>query len=339
MYRHQGKEAMTQTRRGLFRGVFQAALVGCALAVAPVSSALAAWPERPVTVIVPFAAGGGTDATARILASLLEKELGQPFNVVNRPGGSGVVGHTATAQARPDGYTIGIATTELNSYKPLGLADLAPGSFTPIALYNFDPAAVHVPADSKYKTLADLLDALKKGETVRISTGGPLGGSWHTGFGLLLVSQKIDPMKVTFVPSNGAAPGLQEMVAGGVDATASSLPEAKSLIDAGKVRSLGVVGPVRLAAFPDVPTTKEAVGTEVMGGAWRAVLAPKGIPNDVRDRLVAAMQKVVATEDFKKFMNDRGFGMRWAVGADLDKFLGEQEVSLGETLKAIGLAK
>jgi tripartite-type tricarboxylate transporter receptor subunit TctC len=76
-----------------------------------------------------------------------------------------------------------------------------------------------------------------------------------------------------------------------------------------------------------------------MGGAWRAVLAPKGIPNDVRDRLVAAMQKVVATEDFKKFMNDRGFGMRWAVGADLDKFLGEQEVSLGETLKAIGLAK
>jgi tripartite-type tricarboxylate transporter receptor subunit TctC len=315
------------------------AAAGCVLAAAHMTGAAAAWPDRPVTVIVPFAAGGGTDATARILASLLEKELGQPFNVVNRPGGSGVVGHTAIAQAAPNGYTIGIATTELNSYKPLGLADLTPASYTPIALYNFDPAAVHVPSESKYKKLGDLLDALKKGDTVRISTGGPLGGSWHTGFSLLLVKQNIDPSKVTFVPSNGAAPGLQEMVAGGVDVTTSSLPEAKSLIDSGKVRSLGVVGPVRLAAFPDVPTTKEAVGIEVMGGAWRAVLAPKSLPTDVRDRLVSAMEKVVNTDDFKKFMNDRGFGMRWAVGPDLDRFLTEQEASLGETLKAIGLSK
>jgi tripartite-type tricarboxylate transporter receptor subunit TctC len=330
---------MAQTRRGLLRGVLHLAAAGCALAAGHITSAAAAYPERPVTVIVPFAAGGGTDATARILATLLEKELGQPFNVVNRPGGSGVVGHTAIAQAAPNGYTIGIATTELNSYKPLGLADLNPASYTPIALYNFDPAAVHVPTDSKFKKLSDLLDALKKNETVRISTGGPLGGSWHTGFGLLLVNQKINPSKVTFVPSNGAAPGLQEMIAGGVDVTTSSLPEAKALIDSGKVRSLGVVGPVRLAAFPDVPTTKEAVGVEVMGGAWRAVLAPKGLPADVRDRLASAMEKVVATDEFKKFMNDRGFGTRWAVGGDLDKFLSEQETSLGETLKAIGLAK
>ena len=81
------------------------------------------------------------------MASLLEEELGQPFNVVNRPGGNGLVGHTAVAQAEPNGYTIGIATTELGSYKPMGLADLTPtASYTPIALYNFDPAAVHVPA-------------------------------------------------------------------------------------------------------------------------------------------------------------------------------------------------
>src|SRR3712207_3363265 len=101
-------------------------LAGCAMALTAVSGAAAAWPERPVTVIVPFAAGGGTDATARILASLLERELGQPFNVVNRPGGNGLVGHTAFAQAEPNGYTIGIATTELGSYKPMGLADLTP---------------------------------------------------------------------------------------------------------------------------------------------------------------------------------------------------------------------
>jgi tripartite-type tricarboxylate transporter receptor subunit TctC len=326
--------------KGMLANRLRLVLAGCAMALTAVSGAAAAWPERPVTVIVPFAAGGGTDATARILASLLERELGQPFNVVNRPGGNGLVGHTAVAQAEPNGYTIGIATTELGSYKPMGLADLTPTtSYTPIALYNFDPAAVHVPAESKFKDLPGLLQALKSGERVRISTGGPLGGSWHSAFSLLLLKQGINPATVAFVPSNGAAPGLQEMISGGVDATASSLPEAKPLVDAGKVRSLAVVGPQRLATFPNVPTTKEAVGTEVAGGAWRAIMAPKGTPNDVRDRLVSAVEKIVATDEFKKFMNDRGFGISWAKGGELDAFLAENEKSLGETLKAVGLAK
>ncbi|HSW26514.1 MAG TPA: tripartite tricarboxylate transporter substrate-binding protein, partial [Burkholderiaceae bacterium] len=124
-------------------------------------AALAAYPERPITLIVPWGAGGGTDAVARILAALMEKDLGQPVNVVNRTGGSGVVGHQAISAAAPDGYTIGIITVEIGMMHHQGLTDLKGSSYTPIALVNADPAGVQVRADAPYKNLNDLLAAIK----------------------------------------------------------------------------------------------------------------------------------------------------------------------------------
>src|SRR5215204_4450786 len=109
-------------------------------------SARAAYPERPITIIVPWAAGGGTDATARIIGSLLEKELGQPVNVVNRTGGNGVVGHAAIASAAPDGYTIGLITVEITMMHWQGLTDLSGASYTPIGLVNADPAGLQIAA-------------------------------------------------------------------------------------------------------------------------------------------------------------------------------------------------
>ena len=111
------------------------------------TASAAAYPERPITLIVPWAAGGGTDATARIIGTLLEKELGQPVNVVNRVGGSGVVGHSAIAQAAADGYTIGIITVEIGMMHWQNLTDLNGASYTPIGLVNADPAGVQVAAD------------------------------------------------------------------------------------------------------------------------------------------------------------------------------------------------
>src|SRR5664279_3557730 len=124
------------TRRRL--GAATAAL----LAGFALGTAHAAWPERPVTLIVPWGAGGGTDATARIIGSLLEKELGQPITVVNRTGGSGVVGHQAIAGASPDGYTIGLITVEIGMMHWQGLTDLSGASYTPIGLVNSDPAGL-----------------------------------------------------------------------------------------------------------------------------------------------------------------------------------------------------
>src|SRR4030081_804136 len=135
------------------RRSFAASSAGVAASAAfGLTPALAqAYPARPVTVIVPWGAGGGTDATARIVAALLEKDLGQPFNVVNRTGGSGVVRHSAIASAHPDGYPIGMLTVEISRMPWQGLTELAPPSYTPLALMNEAPPGIAVSASSPYK--------------------------------------------------------------------------------------------------------------------------------------------------------------------------------------------
>src|SRR5881394_4618232 len=148
-----------QNRRFWVRVLAAAAAATCA--ALGLGNAQAAWPERPVTLIVPWGAGGGTDATARIIGSLLEKELGQPVNVINRTGGSGVVGHAAIAAAAPDGYTIGIVTVEIGMMHWQGLTELTGASYTPIGLVNADPAGIEVAADSPYKSVNDLVAAIK----------------------------------------------------------------------------------------------------------------------------------------------------------------------------------
>src|SRR5438046_6957883 len=125
-------------------------------------NAQAAFPERPITLIVPWAAGGGTDAVARQMALMLERDFKQPVNVVNRTGGSGVVGHQAIASAAPDGYTFGLITFEITQMHHQGLTQLNGASFTPIGLINVDPAAIQVNADSPYQTLPDLREANRK---------------------------------------------------------------------------------------------------------------------------------------------------------------------------------
>src|SRR5207247_177878 len=202
------------------------------------TSAFAQYPQRPIQLIVPWGAGGGTDATARIIGTLLEKELGQPVNVVNRTGGSGVVGHQAIATAAPDGYTIGLITVEISMMHWVGLTDLNGTSYTPIGLVNMDPAGLQVRADAPYKNANELVAAIKANPGKYKASGTGQGGIWHLAVAGMLQDLKVDPASVPWVPSNGAAPGLQDLVAGGVEIVPCSLPEARSLIDAGKVKSL-----------------------------------------------------------------------------------------------------
>ena len=144
------------------RRVFSKSLLALSLGLTLVGSAVAqSYPSRPITMVVPWGAGGGTDATARIVAALMEKEMGQPVNVVNRTGGNGVVGHSAIATAPADGYTIGMITVEISMMHWAGLTELNPKDYTPISLMNIDPAGVTVRADSPYKTVNDLLNAVK----------------------------------------------------------------------------------------------------------------------------------------------------------------------------------
>lgn len=302
-------------------------------------SAIAAYPERPITLVVPWGAGGGTDATARIIGSLLEKDLGQPVNVVNRTGGSGVVGHSAIAQAAPDGYTIGLITVEIGMMHWQGLTTLNGASYTPLGLVNADPAGVQVRSDAPYGNLGDLLAAIKANPGKFKASGTGQGGIWHLAIAGMLKDLKIDPASVPWVPSNGAAPGLQDMVAGGVEIVPCSLPEARSLIDAGKVRSLAIMDANPAGLYPKVPTLKQATGSNWTMAAWRGMAAPKGIPAEARDRLVSAIKKVYDSKDYKDFMSSRGFGVTYLPPEAFAKFMVQSTNDLGATMKAVGIVK
>jgi tripartite-type tricarboxylate transporter receptor subunit TctC len=319
--------------RGLAAGAIAALVLPVTLAMAD------SYPDRPITLIVPWGAGGGTDATARIIASILQENLGQPVNVVNRTGGSGVVGHSAIAEADPDGYTIGMATVEIGMMHWQGLTKLDYSAYTPLALVNEDPGAVQVSADSPWKDLPSLIAAIKADPGKYKASGTGQGGIWHLAIAGLLSKLDIDPSSVPWVPSNGAAPGLQDLVAGGVSIVPCSIPEARSLLEAGRVRSLAVMSETRNAAFPDVPTTKEAMGVSWTIGAWRGIVAPKGISDEQAETLIAALKKAYDSDEYKTFMSKQGFGVRWASGADFGAFMKESNETLGDVMKKVGLTK
>jgi tripartite-type tricarboxylate transporter receptor subunit TctC len=324
-------------KRRNFLAAMAAAFLAGTLGLAGHSQA--AYPERPLTLIVPWGAGGGTDATGRIVASLLEKELGQPINVVNRTGGSGVVGHSAIAEAEPDGYTLGVATVEIGMMHWQGLTELTSEDYTPLALVNEDPAAVTVRADAEWADLGALIEEVKADPGKLKASGTGQGGIWHLAIAGLLSELGLDPAAVVWVPSEGAAPGLQDLVAGGVDMVPASIPEARSLLDAGRVKSLAVMSSERNPAFPDVPTTQETVGAAWNIGAWRGIVGPKGLPDEVKDVLIPALEKVYNSAEYKEFMSSRGFGMRWAAGDDFATFMKESDTNLGEVMQKVGLAK
>lgn len=321
------------------RILFAALLAGGVFAGLP-GAADAAYPERPITVVVPWGAGGGTDATARIVGSLMEKELGVPVNVVNRTGGSGVVGHSAIATAAPDGYTIGMITVEIGMMHWQGLTELTGASYTPLALFNEDPPGVNVRADSEWQTLEDLMAAIKASEPGAMKGSGTgQGGIWHVALGGMLQAAGLPADQVQWVPSQGAAPGLQDLVAGGVDVVTCSVPEAKALIEAGKVRSLAVMSAERNAAFPEVPTLKEAAGIDFSVGAWRGIAGPDGLPDEVTSVLVPVLEKIHAMAEFRDFMNQRGFGMVYEPPVEFAAFMAERDTAFGEIMKGLGITK
>lgn len=314
-----------------------AAMTALSLAALSMSQPALAWPDRPITMIVPWGAGGGTDQTARIIASLLEKDLGQPINVVNRTGGNGLVGHQALVTAAPDGYTIGVVTTELAMLRHQGVTDISFKSITPLALMNNDPAGIQVRADSPYKTVADLVAAAKANPGKLKASGTGSGGIWHLAIAGLLSDQQLKPNAIVWVPSAGAAPALQELVAGTIDVVPCSVPEARSLIDAGKVRSLAVMSKAPNAVFPNVPTLEAAIGSKWSAESWRGVAAPRNIPKDVEDKLVASLNKVFASKEYKEFMAGRGFGVVFAEKADFARYMENKDREMGTVMKAAGV--
>lgn len=322
-----------------FSRLAAAAMVAAsALSAAPVVAQ--DYPTKPITLIVPWGAGGGTDATARLIATLLEKDLGVPVPVENRTGGSGVVGHSAIANARPDGYTIGIATLEIGGMHYQGLTDIDYTAFTPIGLYNADPAAIFVRVDGPYADAATLVEAIKTSSDRELkASGSAQGGVNHLAVAGMLNALDIPVTRVAWVPSEGAAPGLQDLAAGGVNFTTASLPEGQALVDAGRIKPIAIFSAERSDAAPDLPTFAEVTGVDFSMGSWRGIVAPAGVDTAIIEKLQTAIGTVVQEPEYVSFMQARGYAMQWTAGDAFAEFLANSDAQMGTTLKAVGLAR
>lgn len=306
------------------------------------ASAQAKVPSRPVQFIVPWAAGGGTDRIARMVAVLLEKDLGQPVTVVNRTGGGGMLGHSVGATAAPDGHTITMVTVELVM---IHWTDLMPlrqiptyKDFTPVALLNVDAAGVQVAATSEWRTLRDLLDYVKSNPGKVWAAGAPKGGIWDLARAGMLKTAGIPVDAMPYVPSTGAATALQELVAGRVQVVTASLVEGRPLIDAGKVRALATMAEKRDPVLPDVPTLKE-LGLNWSIGTWRGIALPKGTSSEIVAVYEKALDKIVRSKEFVEFMHNGPFGILYKGSVDFSKFLAEQDELMGVLMKEAGVTK
>lgn len=317
-----------------------AVALGIAAHLAGPASAQAEYPERPITILVPWDAGGGTDIAARIFAHALEQQVDVPVNVVNRSGGSGVVGHAAIVNATPDGYTLGVGSPELAFLKTVGLADITADSFTLMSRIALIPAGVTVAADAPWDDLQSFVDSVRSEPPLTYSgSGAGQGGSWHIAMAGLLTAAGLEPDRMKWIPSKGGAPALQDVVAGGVTAFTGSPVEALSLLEAGQVKTLALMTEERAATFPDVPTVEEAIGAPWVYGNFFALVGPKGLPEEVVERLMELGGKAAATAEFQDTMKERGVTPVWESRASFESFAEDYSGKVAEILASLGLAK
>lgn len=295
------------------------------------------FPEKDLTLIVPWSAGGGTDTIARALVKSAKKYIGVNVNVVNKTGGQGVVGMSAAKMARPDGYTVGLITFGLSTYKLMGLSKLTYRDFELLQLLNQSAAALSVTADSKYKTLKEVMEYAKTnpGKVTIGHTGA--GVAWHLSAASLGTLYGVD---FNFIPFDGGAPTRSALLGHHVDIAATGIDEMKQLYEAGQTRILAVNSLTRHPAFPDVPTLAEAgykIDSPVLD--WRGLALPKGVPADRVKFLQDGFKKMFEDPEFKEFCKEVGLLLVYKDSKGFEDFLANMEQVLKPTLDAVGLLK
>jgi tripartite-type tricarboxylate transporter receptor subunit TctC len=301
-------------------------------------SSRGAYPNRPLTLIIPWAEKGGSDQVGRFLARLLEKELGQTVEVINKPSGSGVLGHIAGATAEPNGYILTMVTTEIASMHWMGLTEISYKNFQPVALVNSDAAGIMVRADSRWKTLEELQNEIKAKPGRLRASGTGKGGIWDIGRIGWLAALGLKESALPWMPQNGAAPALQQLMAGGVDVVTCSLPEAAVLIRQHKVRPLAVMGEFREPGFLKVPTLKEKRLNFVMG-SFRGVAVPIQTPKSIIAVLEAALRRITSSQEFIRMMNRNNYGITYKNSQEFQAFLKEKDQFFGNFLHKLDLVK
>lgn len=308
----------------------------CAIATTMVSSASAAgYPERPVTLIVPYPAGGTTDIAARTVAQAMAPFLGQSLIVDNRSGAGGNIGMGVVKRAQPDGYTIGMGTIGTQAINQFIYKDMPydpAKDFTPLALVLTTPNVIVVRADSSLKSMKDLVAQAKDHKGKPMSYGSPgVGSSVHLTGAYL---EQIAGIQMLHVPFRGVSASMPALIGGQIDVLLDNLPSTLSqLKDGSRVRALAVTSAQRSPSLPDVPTVSESGIGNMDVTAWFALYAPAGISDDVRDKLISAAQKALQTDAVKEQYKSLGAAPGGITGADLAKFEDQERQRWGDLVR------
>jgi len=314
-------------------------LVGGAAAAWPLTARAQAYPARPVTIVVPYTAGGSTEILTRIIAQKMTERLGQTFIVENRPGAGTVIGASYVAKAEPDGYTLLMVTPtpmaiNVRVHKELPYDPVR--DFVPLVMVAAAPFVLIVNPELPVRSVKELI-AYAKERPGKLSYGSGGVGAPHHLYAELFKS--MTGIQLTHVPYKGSVPALNDVLAGHIELMFCDVPPAAGMIQAGKVRALGVTTKARLAAFPDLPPISEAgvPGFEVAG--WFMVVAPARTPPAVVDKLHTEMKTVLATPALKEQIAKLSL-LPLETGSidDMKSFVKSEIVRWGKVVEAAGIA-
>ena len=287
--------------------------------------------EGPIEFIVPYAAGGGTDNTARQLASEAEDTCGVSTLITNQEGSGGGTGFQAAADATPDGTTIGVVSVELAMLEHQDIASVSPADLTGLIQYNFDAAAFTVSESSDYDSIHDVIDAAVGGEQITVGTSGA-GSIWEASAAGFASEEGIE---LSYAPFNGAAPAITAVLGDQVEATSASGAEVLGQVQSNELKALAVMGEERLEALPDTPTLMEE-GIDWVSGTWRGLAVPNETPDETVTELESCLTEAAESESFTSFMDENAFGQEYRDSGEFNEFMDAEYERYDELLAGLG---
>lgn len=316
-----------------------ATLLPAALAIPAIRHAAAQgsadYPSRPIRMLVGFAAGGGTDLTARTMQPKLQQLLGATIVIENRPGAGGNVATEMVVRAAPDGYTLLMGTIAALAINPTLYRNLTfnpQTDLTPISQSGSILNVLVVPAERPFRTMADLITAAKaRPDTITYGSSG-VGGAGHLAGALL---DQMASIRTVHVPYRGGGPMMTDLIGAKIDYAFATAPTAIPHIAAGRLRALAVPSAARSALLPDVPTVAETLpGYEV--GNWYALVGPRGMPRPIVDRLAAAMRATLEDAEVRRHLDTHGVEPTPSTPEDLARFIRDETAKWAPIIRASG---
>jgi len=288
--------------------------------------------DTAIEMILPYPQGGGSDQRARLTAKYLGRHLGREVNVVNRTGA--VTGHTAIAQAAPDGKTIGLITGEIGMmHWHHNVTPLTPRDYTPLSVPFVESSAIIVAPEAPYRDLAEFIEACRQGPVT--GSGGPDFSVWKFSLLGLLHAAGIAPSKARWIETYSGEQGLANVLEGRAMVAPITMTDARGPLRAGRARALATMENRRHPGFPEVPTVMEAIGIAWSVAHWRGVVAPRALPQAIRDEYIGALRKVEADAEFQAEAAANFFTLRWRHGEDFARYMEEDDAQFGRIIDVL----